>query len=182
MHCKCKIVSCSSSSKQLLQKSFARFPRPIRLVYVHIIQCPVITPITVLTLLVWSLSRVNVHLLSSLRQIFHGVLPLSETAHLLLIRSTIALSIISLRVPRGIPNVENLSESSMVVHLLVKSSALQFPGISLCRGTYVMQTSYRFAISLRHLRQSYNVLEFITLESFALMDTWLSESIAIFRL
>ena len=63
----------------------------------------------------------------------------------------------------------------MVLPLLTKSSALQLPGISLCPGAHVIQTSYRFTISLRHLRQLYTVLD-------ALIAAWLSESILIFRL
>ena len=53
-----------------------------------------------LSLLLWSLSRVTVCHLFSLGQIFCTVLPLSEAAHLLLTISTIALSIISLQLPR----------------------------------------------------------------------------------
>ena len=132
---------------------------PIRLACVPIILCPVITLITVLSLLLWSLSRVSLRLLSSLGQIFCTVLPLFKAAHPLLTMSTIALSIIDLQVPKGIPNVENSLESSMIP-LLANSSALQLLGISLCPGTHVRQTSYRFAISLRHLRLSYTVLEF----------------------
>ena len=66
--------------------------------------------------------------------------------------------------------------------LLAKSSALQLPEISLSPGTHVIQTSYEFTISLRCLRQSYTVLDFVTLESIALMVAWLSESMVIFRL
>ena len=63
-------------------------------------------------------------------QDFFAVLPLSEVPHPLFTRSTIALLIISPQVVKGIPNVENSSESLMVVPLLANSSALQLPEIS----------------------------------------------------
>ena len=76
--------------------------------------------------LLWSLGKTVARLLSSLGQIFCAVLPLFETEHLLLTRSTIALSILSLQIPKGFPNVENSSESSIVVPLLASSIPLQF--------------------------------------------------------
>ena len=146
---------------------------------VLIIQCLVITSITMLSWLLWSLSRVAVRLLSSLGQIFcycwqrlryivnykpactqwnpqcrEFIMPLSGVACLLLTRSTITLSITSLHVL----NVENPSESSMVMAFLANSYALQLQGISLCPR-----------YPLRHPRQSYIVLKFITLESNALI-------------
>ena len=132
-------------------------------------QYPVLTPATVLSLFLWSLSKVAVRLLSNFGQMFHVVLPLSEATHLLLTRSTIPLSIISLQVLKGIPKVENSSKSAMVMPPLAKSSAMQLPGIFLCPGTFVIHTKYQFAISLRHLRQSYTVLKLITLDCNALM-------------
>ena len=92
-----------------------------------IIQCPVINPITAESLLLWSLSRTAVRPLFGLGQIFCAVLSVSKTAHLLLTRSTIALSITSLQVPKWISNVENSSESSMVASFLTSLSALQLP-------------------------------------------------------
>ena len=64
----------------------------------------------------------------------------------------------------------------MVVRLLTSSSVLQLQGMSLCSSTHVIQTAYRFAVSLIHLRQLY------TVESNALIAAWLSESMMIFRL
>ena len=145
-------------------------------------QCPVISPITVLSLLLWSLNRVAMRLLFSFDQIFCAVLHSFEPAHLLLARSTIALAIISLQALKGISNVEKSSESSMVISFLANSFDLQLPEKFLCQGTQMIQTSYRLATSLRHLRQSCTVLEFITLESNAFRDAWISESMEIFRL
>ena len=85
-------------------------------------------------------------------------------------------AIISLHALKGIPNVENSSESSMIAPLLVKPFALKLSGIALCPGTHVIQASYRFDILLRHLQQSYTVLEFIVLESSVFMAAWLLES------
>ena len=86
------------------------FKCPIRLACVPIIQYPAITPITVLSLLLWSLSRVVVVVLTSLDQIFRSVLPSSEAVYLLLPSYTIALSVISQEVSRSINNVENSLE------------------------------------------------------------------------
>ena len=73
----------------------------------------------VLSLLFWNLNGVAVLIyLSNLDQSFRAVLPLSAAAHLLLMRSTIALSIISLQVFKAITKVKNSSESAMVVPLL----------------------------------------------------------------
>ena len=130
----------------------------------------------------WCLSKAPTRFLTRLGQIFCVILPFSEAAHLLLTRSTISLSIINLQIPKGIPNIENSLESSTAVPFLAKSSSLQLPEISLYAGIHVIQTSYRFASSLRHLRRLYTVFEFITLESNALMAVWLWKSMEIFRL
>ena len=100
---------------------------------------------------------------------FCAVQSLFEVTHLQFPGSTIALSIISLQVFIGIPNEGNSSDSLMVVPILSNSSALQLPGISLCPHTQVIQISYRFATSFRHLGQSYTVLVLIALESNALI-------------
>ena len=76
-------------------------------------------PITVMNLLFWSLCRAAAHLLSSLDQIFCAILTASKAAHLLLTRSMIALSIISLQVAKGFS-----------VPFLASSSTLQLPGMS----------------------------------------------------
>ena len=105
---------------------------------------------TVPSLLFWSLSRVAVRLFSSLGHIFQALLPLSEAAnHLLLIRSTIDLS-------QCIPNVENSSESSMVMPLPAKSSALLLPEISLCPDTHVWYDTN--LISVRHIIETYTTV------------------------
>ena len=82
-----------------------------------------------LSLLVWSLSRIAVCLLSSLGQIFCTVLLLSKAV------DKIHYCIVNYKPigpQRKIPNVENSLESDMVVSLLANSSALQLPRISQC--------------------------------------------------
>ena len=142
-----------------MNESFERcLRRPIFLACVPIIECPLITPIPVLSLLLCSLSRV--------------ALPcaLYQTLSYFSRRSVLVRSC-----PRTVDEVhncivnykpvENLSTVMVVAKssLVVKSSALQLPEISLCSGIRYL-CSYRFATSLRHLRKSYTVLEFITLE------------------
>ena len=139
--------------------------RLLRLIRPRRLQWPVITPITVLSLLLCSISSVIV----SLIQIFCLVKFFSEPTRPLLMRSTFAFSILSPQVLEVILKVKNLSESSMAVPLLAISFALQ------------MLVS-RFAISLKHLRQSFTILKFITLESNALMVPWLLESMVTLRL
>ena len=84
-------------------KPLARCPRPIHLACVSILQCPVITRTTTLSVPVWSLSRRIVRPSSSLGQNLRAVLPVSEAAYLSLTESTTALSIMRLQV-QGCPD------------------------------------------------------------------------------
>ena len=120
-------------------------PRPICLAYVPIMQCPIITATTMLSLLLWSLGSVAVRLLYNLGQIFRTILPLSEAPNLLITRSTIALSIISLHVLKGISNVENSirAPSGQIIRPAVAGNIFV--------SRYLCDTDF---ISVRHLTET----------------------------
>ena len=105
VHSRWRTVSSSTLSPQLLQKSFTRRTKSIRLACVPIMQ--------------WQQCWVC----------FFGVYAALPCVFYPTLARSFTMSIISPQVLKGIPKVENSSEDPMLVLLLAKSSALQLPGI-----------------------------------------------------
>ena len=103
-------------SLQLLEKSFACCKRLMRITYVPITQCSVMTLTTILRVLLWGLSST-----------FHPAL--NRYSAPILTELTIVLLIMSLEILR-VPRVQTSSESGMVVPLLASLSPLQLSEIS----------------------------------------------------
>lgn len=100
----------------------------------YVMSIQVSIPMYFPNLILWSLSRSAIFLLSSFSQTLRSTLPMSLTEF------SITQSIMYPQVPKGISTVAKSPESRMVVPMLANSSALQLPGMLLCPGTNMTQS------------------------------------------
>lgn len=133
-------------------------------------------PIDLLNGLLWSSSRVSVHLSSSFGQILRATLPVFEIAHLVLTNSKLALSIMwpKEHLPWRIISKVGWQCKAWQVHVLYRHHNVSVP---IWDGTLHHSVS-----SFGCLRYLYTVSEFNTSKLSVLTVAWLSESIATFAI